>query len=158
MKAIPIILLILGLMLSANELATAKGSPIKGAKIILKSPSGKTYTATTDNSGKFEFSNVEPEDGGFTISIQSDNKTYLSSSKATYDIKSNKTAREHASGMASGKRTHKPIRFRGEFVSEGNTNEHFIITCESDGSLIQGMAINEKGLPGKKSPATNTNK
>jgi hypothetical protein len=64
-----------------------------------------------------------------------------------------KSPRDAASGQATGKRQHAPIRIVKEWESSS-------IAIDEPGvhitGQIYGMAINEKGLPGEKKPKKST--
>ncbi len=154
------------LFLTSAFIANA-GSPFQNAQITLQSPSGKSYKATTDANGKFSINGVDEDCDGFSISVKSGNSVFqtgnnnkLSVPKQTQGVtfgeKTITSPRDAASGQATGKRQHKPIVFKTSLCPKGSEDCDDVDACyvelTIDGSNIQGMAINEKGLPGEKKP------
>lgn len=150
------------------------GEPMRNAKITLKAPDGKTYTAVTDASGKFVIRDMESSGSGFSFEVSSSDKTYLcgttnhfrvvssSSSSSSGESSSVSTAREKSTGQASGKRTHKPFSTKLTLCPGGDQDcdgaaDKCVINVSSDGETIQGMAINEKATPVEKKPKKKAN-
>lgn len=151
------------------------GEPLSNADVTVKFDNGKTYTAKTDRSGKFSIRDVDEDCDGFTCEVSSAtlpslfkakekaNRTKCSSnlmrtSKAPASTSTGTASRGTSStGTSStGTVTASPTLTlcqasgRGEVCDDSNDRCLMYITF--NGNEIQGMAINEKGLPGEKKP------
>lgn len=135
------------------------GEPLRNADVTVKFDNGKTYTAKTDRSGKFTVSGVDEDCDGFTCEVSSAtlpslmkakekaNRTKCSSSA----MRSTKASSKTVTATASPTLTLCPASGKGEVCDDSNDRCLMYITF--NGNEIQGMAINEKGLPGDKKPA-----
>jgi hypothetical protein len=164
--------LLLGFILF-SYVAMQAGEPLSNATISVKSPSGQTFTATTDASGRCVFDDFDSESGSFSVEVKHKQKMWLtsnfrltlresptlpSSGTTTYNKggKGSTAAREAGSGMSTGKRQYEPFTFKTTLCPKGSedcddTMDRCVVTISCDGGpVIQGMAINEKGLPGDK--------
>jgi hypothetical protein len=152
----------------------AKGTHIANAKITMKCSGGKTYTATTDDNGKFTIKDYDCS-GDYTFSVKStgvevSSWSWGASNSGTFakgsgggsgkanvqDLSMTKSSRDIATGQATGKRQHKPVTMKHTLCLDGKdqdcdgTADRCVLEITYDGNTIQGMAINEKGLPGTK--------
>lgn len=174
MKKISMLVLLALFVFSSNGFS-AKGKHIANAVITMKC-NGKTYTATTDDNGKFTIKDYDC-DGDYTFSVKTSGTIELQSwswgvsNSGSFSQGSgggagkvnvqdlSVTKRDAASGQATGKRQHKPIRISHTLCPDGKdqdcngTVDRCVLELTYDGNTIQGMAINEKGLPGEKKPA-----
>lgn len=149
-------------------------APLANAKMTFSCPSGSSFTVTTDASGRFSFKKDDDCDG-FTLSVQTSDGASLRSSggrkgwdgtvKGSASVSERSSIvspRDAASGLPTGKRQHSPIRFSTSVCASGDcvsAADACTIEFTVDGDQVQGMAINEKGLPGEKKPKkTNSNK
>ncbi len=149
-------------LLALPALVQAK-SPMSNAKVTLTCSNGATFSATTDADGKFSIRKDDDCDD-FTITVSSEGTT-LSNSRWSWGASqsgSMSNKREAGSGLATGRRQHQPIRVSTSLCPNGEcTSSSSVCTIDLTvtGPQIQGMAINEKGLPGEKKPKkTNSNK
>jgi len=154
------ILTIAILLFAGSILATAE-EPLRNATVTLKCSNGKVLTTKTDVNGNFSVQNRDNDCDGFTIEAKTDIMSWSwgasnPSPRVSFsDLNAVKAPRDAASGQATGKRQHKPITIylcpNGDCAA-GRCDVDLV----SDGTTITGkMAINEKGLPGKKSPKSN---
>lgn len=174
MKALRNISLVALIIVFSGIMANA-GEPLRNAKITLKSPDGKTYTAMTDASGKFVIRDMDSDGDGFSMEVSSTGGSFSSNSSNKFRVvaassessssreagtgqssgKRSVSPRDAASGLPTGKRMHKPFTLTLSLCVVGKEqcddgNDRCVIQLSSDGENIQGMAINEKGLPGEK--------
>jgi hypothetical protein len=154
------------------------GEHIKDAVIVLKSPTGKTYKATTDASGRCVFRDLDCDGDGWSVQMKTDTYVWKLKTKSSFSIEdasssssqlresptksstkgttsvaeesSVSSPRDAASGLPTGKRMHKPFTYKTTLCPDGSCVDGSCeITLESDGTTITCMAINTKGTGGK---------
>jgi hypothetical protein len=170
--------IMLAIYIFASSVSLA-GEPLSNATITVKSPSGQTFSATTDASGRCVFDEFDSDGGSFSVEVKQKQKMWmcsnfrltlresptLSSTGTTTVTKGGKgstASREAGSGQSTGKRQYEPFTFKTTLCPKGtedcdDTMDRCVVTISCDGGpVIQGMAINEKGLPGEKGPKKST--
>jgi hypothetical protein len=154
------------------------GEHIKDAVIVLKSPTGKTYKATTDASGRCVFKDLDCDGDGWSVQMKTDTYVWKQKTKSSFSVvdasssssqlresptksstkgsssvseeSSITSPRDAASGLPTGKRMHKPFSFTTTLCPNGSCDDSSCeVSLESDGTTITCMAINTKGTGGK---------
>jgi hypothetical protein len=154
------------------------GEHIKDAVIILKSPSGKTYKATTDASGRCVFKDLDCDGDGWSVQMKTDTYVWKPTKKSSFSVvdasssssqlresptksstkgtssvaeeSSVSSPRDAASGLPTGKRMHKPFSFRTSLCPNGSCDDSSCeISLESDGATITCLAVQTKGTSAK---------
>ncbi len=156
----------LAVFIIAFSLIANAGEALIGGKITLKSPDGKAFTTTIDKSGRFQFKDLDCDGDGYIFEIQTNGAVFQTANRDKIRFTSVTTTsegtskvvspRDHASGLPTGKRMHKPFIYKSTMCSDGkgndcdDTSDKISIEIKSDGSTIQGMAIKEQGMPAVK--------
>jgi hypothetical protein len=132
------------LFMTATIFIANAGEHIRDAIIVIKSPSGKTYKATTDASGRCVFRDVEGGTGKWTVQMTYQKITFKAKEGASLSIESSSSSSEIRESPTKSSKSSNPLYEESSSSSTSPLSESSTSSVKSPRDVATGQSSGKR--------------